>query len=555
MIRVPTLRLAVLALTCAATFLLAVPAIGQQAPATIQPSLTLKDAPVQDVIRLIAKAQGADVVMTDDVQGTVSLEVSQKPPEEILDLICAAKKLYWWKDHGVYVVSATPRGSGGEVPAKAAEAKPLPETIKANKEQVVMSLKYFNAQDLAFLFGGAREPHTDAYRTMQKLMYPRAGMPAQAVGAQTGSPAGAAPDSGVRAKTARYEATNPFSGLSQVTLPGVIEPVPTGPQGLPGQEITEEEALAEEGLISQQAPLEHLLPEGLTTPPVAFSPLNALIVEGTPEAIEEFRKLVELLDVRVPQIMVEAQFVEMRIDDARKFGIDWSWISGQTSIDVTGIAQGGTIGASYSKGKFTALLQALVQNQRARVINAPRLATMNGQPVTFTISQMFFYFTSSSVVQPPGFAGSQVITNEILNYIPVQTLFTVLPQVNGDSSITVDVTTVITDIAGFATSPSGQSIPQTSATTLPTRLRVEDGDTIVMGGLIRKNMSKTQRKVPLLSDIPIIGRALFTGTDYTYSDSELLIFLTAYIIPEKGTTVVGAQTGERVPFMSIPLGK
>jgi type II secretory pathway component GspD/PulD (secretin) len=161
---------------------------------------------------------------------------------------------------------------------------------------------------------------------------------------------------------------------------------------------------------------------------------------------------------------------------------------------------------------------------------------------------MFFYFTSSSVVQPPGFAGSQVITNEILNYIPVQTLFTVLPQVNGDSSITVDVTTVITDIAGFATSPSGQSIPQTSATTLPTRLRVEDGDTIVMGGLIR-------RKVPLLSDIPIIGRALFTGTDYTYSDSELLIFLTAYIIPEKGTTVVGAQTGERVPFMSIPLGK
>ncbi|UCH35484.1 MAG: hypothetical protein JSV65_03795, partial [Armatimonadota bacterium] len=94
-----------------------------------------------------------------------------------------------------------------------------------------------------------------------------------------------------------------------------------------------------------------------------------------------------------------------------------------------------------------------------------------------------------------------------------------------------------------------------TATTLPTRLRVDDGETIVMGGFIRKNISETKRKVPLLSEIPVIGKILFTGTSYDYSDSELLIFLTAYIMAEKSTQVGGAREETRVPFMSFPLGQ
>jgi type II secretory pathway component GspD/PulD (secretin) len=548
MIRVAWLRCAIVALAGVMLALVVVPAMGEQASA-VQPSLTLKDAPVQDVIRMIARALGADLLMTDDVKGTISLEVSQKTPEEILDIICTSNKLYWWKDKGVYVVSGTPRGGGAE--AKPAQSEPLPRTLRADNERSVIPLQYLNAQDLAYLFGGAKEPHNDAYRTMQKVIYPY-GAPGQPVGQSLGAQkSGQAV--GAKAKTAAAVSSqrNPFEELSQVQLPGVIEPAPTGPEIVPGEE---EQAAAEQQFISPGAPLAHLLPEGLT-PPVAFAPLNALIVQGPPERIEEFRKLVELLDVRVPQVMVEAQFVEMRVEDARKFGIDWSWISGETSIDVTGIAAGGNVGISFAKGKFSALLQALLNTQQARVINAPRLATMNNQPVTFTISRTFFYFTTSTVVQPPGFAGSQVITSEVLNALPVQTTFTILPQVNGDNSITVDVTTVISDIAGYVTSPSGEQIPQPTATALPTRLRVEDGDTIVMGGFIRKNVSTSMRKVPLLSDIPIIGKALFTGTTYDYSDSELLIFLTAYIMPEKGTAVSGAKEGERVPYMVLPLGK
>jgi type II secretory pathway component GspD/PulD (secretin) len=299
-------------------------------------------------------------------------------------------------------------------------------------------------------------------------------------------------------------------------------------------------------------PLVNLLPEGLSQPPVAFAPLNALIVQGTPEAIEEFRKLVEMLDVRVPQIMVEAQFVEMRVDDARQFGIDWSWIGGETSVDVAGIAAGGNVGVSFVKGRFSALLQTMLNNDRARIINAPRLATMNNQPVTFTISRTFFYFTTSTVVQPPGFAGSQVITNNTLNALPVVTTFSVLPQVNGDNTITVDVSTVISDVAGFITGPNGEKIPEPTATALPTRLRVGNGETIVMGGFIRKNVSTSKRKVPFLSDIPIIGKALFTGTTFTESDSELLIFLTAHVIEEEGAPSLEES---RVPFMTIPLSK
>ena len=549
MIRVATLRFAIIAMTCAVTVAAITPATSEPAPTSIQPSLTLKDAPIQDVIRLIAKAQGSDVMMTDDVQGTVSLEVSQKTPEEILDLICTAKKLYWWKDKGVYVVSGKPGAATVEKPVG---SEPLPKALRAERERLVIRLQYFNAQDLSYLFGGAKEPQNESYaKIMQKAIFPYG-----KIGEPAGIPLGPGDNSnrksngGVTAKPANF-ARNPYDELRQVQLPGVIEPAPGAPT-VPGQEVTPEQA-AEEGYISAYAPLQHLLPEGLT-PPVAFAPLNALIVQGPPEAIEEFRKLVELLDVRIPQVMVEAQFVEMRVDDARKFGIDWSWISGQTTVDVTGIASGGGIAASYSKGKFTALLQTLLTNNRARVVNAPRLATMNNQPVTFTTSRTFFYFTTETVIQPPGFAGAQVINSQTLNALPVVTTFTVLPQVNGDNSITCNVTTVISDIAGFVTSPTGQQIPQPTATTLPTRLRVEDGETIVMGGFIRKTVSTSRNRVPLLSDIPIIGKLFFSGTNYTYSDSELLIFLTAYIMPEAGAASGEAAT-PRVPFTTFPLAK
>jgi len=553
MIRVGSLGFAIFALTCVIVSLVVIPAIGEQAPPTVQPSLTLKDAPIQDVVRMLARALGADVLMTDDVKGTISLEVSQKTPEEILDIICASKKLYWWKDKGVYVVSGTPRGTSAE--AKPVEGTPLPKTLPADNERSVIPLKYFNAQDLAYLFGGAKEPHTDAYRTTQELSYPD-GAPGEVVG----EPVGVHESGQVGAAKAQTAAAvsghpNPFAELSQVTLPGVIEPGIAVPGAVPGEEVAPGQAAGLGRLGGMRAPLAHLLPEGLA-PPVAFGPLNALIVQGPPDKIEEFRKLVELLDVRVRQVVVQAQFVEMRVDDARKFGIDWSWIGGETSLDVTGIAAGGNVGMSYAKGRFTALLQMLLNTQRARVVNSPILTTQNNQQVTFAITRTFYYFTTSSVVQPPGFAGSQVITNEVLRALPVRTQFTVLPQINGDNSITVDVRVVISDIAGYATSPSGQQIPQPTSTQLPvTRLRVEDGDTIVMGGFVRKNVSTSIRKIPLLSEIPIIGKALFTGTTYSQSDSELLIFLTAYIMPEKGTTGAGAKEGARAPFMSFPLGK
>jgi type II secretory pathway component GspD/PulD (secretin) len=386
---------------------------------------------------------------------------------------------------------------------------------------------------------------------MQKAIFPygkigdRAGVPVSPGDDNSKS------DTGAKAKPAAFT-RNPYDELRQVPLPGVIEPAPPSP-AMPGQEVTPEEAAQQEGYISAYAPLQHLLPEGLT-PPVAFAPLNALIVQGPPEAIEEFRKLVEMLDVRVPQIMVEAQFVEMRVDDARKFGIDWSWISGQTTVDVTGIASGGNIAVSYSKGKFTSLLQTLLTNNRARVINAPRLATMNNQAVTFSSNRTFFYFTTETVIQPPGFAGSQVVNSQVLNVLPVVTTFTVLPQVNGDNSITCNVTTVITDISGFVTSPTGQQIPETATTALPTRLRVENGETIVMGGFIRKSVTTNRSRVPVLSDIPIVGKILFSGTNYTYSDSELLIFLTAYVMPEPGAAA-GESVAPQVPFTTFPLTK
>ncbi|HUT75231.1 MAG TPA: hypothetical protein VM221_10430 [Armatimonadota bacterium] len=526
--------LSILALTIAVVAAVALPAAGDQNGAATPLDMTLKDASLQEVLRAIATAQGADIVMTDDVQGTISLSVAQKTAEEILDLIASTRNLHWWKENGAYVVSGQPRSVSTDSHIGESAS---PKTARAANQRVVIPLRFNNAQDLAYQFGGAAEPYTPSSRSFDEIIYPY-GPPGQPVGNRV---EGAQPQS-PRAKTAAVP-RNPYDELRQ-RGGGIEEMQPTaGTPAGPG---------GEEEMVTAGGPLGHLLPAELS-PPVAYAPLNALIVQGPMEAIEEFRKLVEQLDVRVPQVMVEAQFVEMRVDDARQFGINWSWIGGETGVDVTGQSTGGNVGISFVKGRFTALLQSLLDTSRARIINAPRLATMNMQRVAFTISRTFFYFTSDTVVQTPTFAGSQVFTTSRLNALPVVTTFEIMPQVNGDDSITVDVSTIISDVAGFITGPNGEKIPEPTATALPTRLRVQNGETIVMGGFVRKNVSETKHKVPLLSDIPIIGKWLFTGSSFTQSDSELLIFLTARIMEEKGDTAAREEGGSS--FMTMPLGQ
>ena len=121
-------------------------------------------------------------------------------------------------------------------------------------------------------------------------------------------------------------------------------------------------------------------------------------------------------------------------------------------------------------------------------------------------------------------------SGDTLSIITVGTVLAVTPQIGADGWITLDITPAITSFVDEIKSPSGQSsAPILDIKQSSTIVRLRDGETIVMGGLIQNSSAKTIRKIPLLGDIPLLGK-LFQGRAQARQKKELVVFLTPTIV-------------------------
>ncbi|MCC7494597.1 MAG: hypothetical protein IT204_19725 [Fimbriimonadaceae bacterium] len=273
------------------------------------------------------------------------------------------------------------------------------------------------------------------------------------------------------------------------------------------------------------------LPEGIDVL-IGYDLLSALIVQGTQEGIDELRDIVALLDVPPQQIEVESRFVTLRADDSKAFGANWTLTNGSATISGDSSSSGGaSVAFQYATGNFQVFLSAIMANNNGKVVNAPRVLTQNGLPAVVSFSQEIPIVLSDTTV-----TDSATTTSTYIETFDVITDLIVVPRVTGqppNESITVVLSPTISDVAGFVDSPEGQ-IPIIADQTISTLVRVPDGDTIAMGGLVRKDNSVSSRKIPLLGDLPFIG-ALFRSNTTTTRESELLIFVTPRIIREAPT--------------------
>jgi len=108
----------------------------------------------------------------------------------------------------------------------------------------------------------------------------------------------------------------------------------------------------------------------------------------------------------------------------------------------------------------------------------------------------------------------------------------VIPRINGDESISLNGNVTFGDVTGSITDPSGGSIPITINQTVVINRIVRNGDSMIIAGLTRKRDNVATNKVPLLGDLPLIG-TLFRSRNVTTDDSELVVFITPTIIPER----------------------
>ena len=239
------------------------------------------------------------------------------------------------------------------------------------------------------------------------------------------------------------------------------------------------------------------------------------------------------------QVEIEARIYEVNLNDDFSLGIDWSKInfygtSGNVALSniITApfggfIAKAATTTISFADGSFDGVLKALREQGDLRVVSQPRVVTLNNQPALIKVATDDAFFTQT-ILQ--GTSGTGNIVTEQARSVTVGLVLSVTPQISDDGWIMLDVTPIISRLRDIRTSPQGTATaPVLDVKQSSGLVRLKDGEMVIIGGLIQEEVSHSERKVPLLGDLPWLGR-LFKGTYDVKTKSELVIFLSPRMV-------------------------
>jgi len=281
---------------------------------------------------------------------------------------------------------------------------------------------------------------------------------------------------------------------------------------------------------------------------------NRLIVVTSPRIIQQIRDVVKVMDVPTQQVMLEARIVEISTQAAKKLGVDWDMINRQTVTIVEGTPPPGSSRPSQlpttlpflpMTDKFQTLnrqaytmqvaIDLMVQNGTARVLATPRIATLNGKQASMLIGKRIPYETSQTV-----FAGNAAAPTTTIEKEEVGVKLNITPLINADGYITTVIAPEVSSVVGFV--GARNDLPVVSTRQATTTVRLKDGDTVIIGGLLLEDETQDVTKVPLLGDIPLLG-LLFQHHVTTHDKLDLVIQVTPHIMQpgDIGTSPTGGK--------------
>jgi general secretion pathway protein D len=259
---------------------------------------------------------------------------------------------------------------------------------------------------------------------------------------------------------------------------------------------------------------------------------NSLVIRTSPRNFESIRNIVQGLDRMRPQVLIKVLIAEVTLDDEFRFGVEWNWenkfhVNGDSitqayKTDYNLFSQGGT--ATLTGDELGATLNAFAEDGRLKVMATPRILVLDNQSAEISIGKDVPRVTNSTI-------NAQGNPQNTIQYRTVGILLSVTPHINFDGLVTMQVHPEISDRA-----PESESVQITEGVTSPTFnvnyadtvVAARNGQTVVIGGLIRESEEDTVQKIPFLGDIPLIG-ALFSNTTKAKVRRELMIFLTPYV--------------------------
>jgi general secretion pathway protein D len=267
---------------------------------------------------------------------------------------------------------------------------------------------------------------------------------------------------------------------------------------------------------------------------------NALVMSGPPDLLDSMQDVIAKLDVQRAQVLVEAVIVELDQDLADKLGVEWSTdfsssgfqagtsfglrpqtTNGATSTDLLSSLSSGLTLGYYQGGTLRALLNALSSNTSANILSTPSIMTLDNQQAQIVVGSNIPVITGQATSS--GSSTDNPFTTFERKDIGVTLKIT--PLVNNGKSVTLDI---VQDVQTLADS-AGFKDTVTNKRTITTKVLVQNGRTIVLGGLISNQNQQTVNKVPILGDMPLIGK-LFSSTSSTFKKQNLMVFIHPVII-------------------------
>jgi general secretion pathway protein D len=243
-----------------------------------------------------------------------------------------------------------------------------------------------------------------------------------------------------------------------------------------------------------------------------------LVVSDTKEVVEQIEEEIVKLDVPIPQVDIEACIVEGSLSEDTELGINWMAINEDEDLS---LSFSGDLGMVLAKGiipgeKFTGLLNAMHNSSDLKVLSNPSITTLQGQAAMFHSGDKIPY---SRIFIQEGIQQVDTVFEE------VGIVLTATPYVKEGDMISLLLTTSVSSEGGFT--PAGQ--PRISTRTTRSQVLVKSGDTVAIAGLIADKNSIAVSKVPLIGDIPLIGRVFSTHSEVKQR-TEVTIFITPKIV-------------------------
>lgn len=223
------------------------------------------------------------------------------------------------------------------------------------------------------------------------------------------------------------------------------------------------------------------LPEGLAGPPVVIPDQNALMVKGTPDAIDRLRELISMLDVKPRMVNIEVRLVDTPGSETDEWGIDFGTRAGDLIIGSVGNAPPGGVHARAQRGDTTVGVGWDQRQSTGSAVSAAHITTTNNIPSVITTGRMMPYVTSDVWYDNLGRRHADTGIDAVF----IGTELFVQPRINNNDTITMILRPTFIEAAGSVIGPNGTVLPITETVSTATQVTVRDGETLQIGGFER----------------------------------------------------------------------